>query len=262
MAEAVASISYITGKEDRPRSISLRLDPNLNEGLTSFPYGDRPAVCEVITYPEDLAFETKLSDGQWTCYGSGTAEFTEYVEFTDADRGFTSYPIASNGIDSMEWRGPGLGLVQWLGANELKSERSGVAVLKITYKANCRRYSLKLGQRKEPEWPVLVFLKGGAPGDDDRPTASLTVDFYGPDEGAAEYILTVVDYCNDQPVSKAAVILDGNPAGETDVEGWISLGRLTVGSRHTLSIQKAGYDPFTDVAFTVPEAAEDEGCDG
>ena len=263
MAEAVASIPYITGTEDRARSISLRLDPDLNDGLTSFLYADRPAICEVITYPDGLVFETKLSDGQWQYYGTGAATFTEYIEFNDTDRGFTTYPIASDGLEEMEWIGPGLGGVQWLGANEIKSERSGVAVLKTTYKANCRKYSLQLGQRDEAEWPVLVRLKAGTSGEADRPTASLTVDFYGQDEGAADYILTVVDYCTEEPVYGAAVILDGTALAETtDSNGEIDLGLLKVGSTHGISIQKTGYDPFTDVKFTVPEPEEEDGCDG
>ena len=268
MAEAVASIPFITGHEDRARSLSIRLDPDLNNDMTEFPLGTE-VILQIMSYPDDLDIsDRRVSSGRLETYSpGGTATFTEFINFEATDRGYTNYPIANDGIEEMEWIGTGLGNITWQGANELRSERAGVAVLKITYVTNTRRLKLKNvngDEGDEEEWPVLVYIKGGQDGDDDRPTASLTVNFSGPGGGTCEYVQEVRNYCTGELIGGAQIWLDGVDKGATpgfgNNMGVLSLGQLVIGRSYTLTIQKSGFDSFEDVTFTVPEPQEDEGC--
>ena len=71
MAEAVASIPFITGHEDRARSLSIRLDPDLNNDMSEFPLGTE-VILQIMSYPNDLDIsDRRVSSGRLETYSPG-----------------------------------------------------------------------------------------------------------------------------------------------------------------------------------------------
>jgi hypothetical protein len=230
-----------------PATLSMRLDAERNENKSEFAYGST-AYFQVFSWPSDMALDFAVSDGSLSGAGSGTAELTEDVSFDDSDRGSTEAPILQ--ILSYRWLGRDLGPVTGLGGNTLKAATSGLAMLRITYNADFKRYGLFLASKTEAEWPVLIRAKGISA--NPQPSASLTVNFKGDGSTLAHYILTVKDKCNNEPLTAVVVNLDGHSAGQTGGDGKIDLGQLVIGSTHKVVIDRAGYRRF-EAEFTVPE---------
>jgi len=238
------------------------MDTEQNGDATEFPYGTT-AYFRVARQPADLAVDVRTSSDAIGARLSGpnaaSDEITETVTFNRDDEATVSYPIAE--IQTYEWMGNSLGAVTATGGTGIKAAIDDeVGELSITYTYNYNRYGLmvpdKSPQNEEDAWPVLVSLKGGVEGDDTRPEASLEITFYGSEAQFSDYYLYVVDDCTSDALEGVEVVFDGDPIGDTDEEGKIYVGRLLVGSSHTVRIEEDGYRVFY-ATTEIPAEVED-----
>jgi len=87
----------------------------------------------------------------------------------------------------------------------------------------------------------------------------LTIAFgVAADESLVPYQLLVRDYCSDEIVPGMHVWLNGVDKGETDADGYVSLGNLLPGASYTLKMTKDEYqqsqlDNLNNDSFVVPE---------
>lgn len=146
-------------------SVQVRLDSDRNEDRTRFLYGSK-AYFQVFTAPSELTLELSSSDGNITEEGTGEETITTYVNFPDTNQGDVSFPVAEilydlddDGLPGTRWLGEGLGAIHAEG-DKIVASQSGIGVLKITYKANFRRYAISINDQGVSEYYVLVYILG------------------------------------------------------------------------------------------------------
>lgn len=157
MAEQSISISFVTSEVAAGEALVVELDAEKNEDKTQFLYGEK-AYFRVYTYPGDMDLTITESDGTITLEGSGESEEEEDIAFANVSEGSCSKPVKS--ITSSKWLGNSLGSVSAEGT-KITTSKEGVAVLKLKYKADFRRYALSLSTKEEDSYTVIVYIQGG-----------------------------------------------------------------------------------------------------
>lgn len=157
MAEQSISISFVTAGAADGEVLAAELDSEKNGNKTQFLYGEK-AYFRVYTYPESMGLTITESDGHVTSEGSGTVDEEENIVFTNSNEGSCSKPVSS--ITSSKWLGNSLGSVSAAGT-KIKTSSKGVAVLKLNYRANFKRYALSLSAKADDSYTVVVYIQGG-----------------------------------------------------------------------------------------------------
>jgi hypothetical protein len=98
------------------------------------------------------------SDGTITEEGSGESEEEEDIAFINVSEASCSKPVSA--ITASKWLGTSLGAVSAAGT-VINASSEGVAVLKLNYTAQFRRYALSLSEKTEDEYTVVVYIQGG-----------------------------------------------------------------------------------------------------
>lgn len=157
MAEQSINITFVTSEVAVGEALVVELDAEKNENKTQFLYGEK-AYFRVYTYPESMPITITESDGNITLEGSGTSEEEEQIIFPKTKEGLCSKPVKS--ITSSKWFGNSLGSVSAEGT-KISVPSEGVAVLKLKYKADFKRYALSLTSKDEESYTVIVYVEGG-----------------------------------------------------------------------------------------------------
>ena len=157
MAKQSINITFVTKEVAAGEALVVELDDEKNEDKTQFLYGEK-AYFRIYTYPENMSITITESDGDITLEGSGISEEEEQIMFPNTKEGSCSKPVKS--LVSSEWLGNSLGSVSAEGT-KISVSSEGVAVLKLKYKANFRRYALSLSSKDEESYTVIVYVEGG-----------------------------------------------------------------------------------------------------
>ena len=156
MAEQSISIVFVTKEVAAGEALVVDLDKEKNEDKTQFVYGDR-AYFRIYTYPEDMELIITESDGHVSSQGSGESEEEAFIVFKDTSEGSCSKPVST--LISSKWLGNSLGSISIEGT-KITASSKGVAVLKLKYKADFRRYALGLSSKGEDTYTVVVYIQG------------------------------------------------------------------------------------------------------
>jgi hypothetical protein len=156
MADQSINITFVTAEVAAGESLVVDLDADMNDDKSQFEYGEK-AYFRIFAYPDSMIITVEKSDGTITSEGSGEAEVEEDIVFANTNTATSSKPVKS--IVSQEWLGTSLGSVSATGT-KITASQEGVAVLKLTYKADFERRALSLPTQDEDEYTVVIFIQG------------------------------------------------------------------------------------------------------
>ena len=157
MAEQSINIKFVTEEVAAGEALVVELDAEMNEDKFEFLYGEK-AYFRVYTFPEDMELTITPSDGTITEEGSGESEEEEDIAFINVSEASCPKPVSA--ITASKWLGTSLGAVSAAGT-VINASSEGVAVLKLNYTAQFRRYALSLSEKTEDEYTVVVYIQGG-----------------------------------------------------------------------------------------------------
>ena len=158
MAEQSIVVTFYTetAEGEEYQALAVELDDEMNDNKTQFRYGEK-AYFRIFKYPSSLSITISKSDGTITSEGSGDSEEEATITFVNTDEGSVSKPVKS--ITSYEWLGNSLGSVSAVGT-KIKASKSGIGVLKLTYRSDFIRHAISVSTKVEDTYPVVVFILG------------------------------------------------------------------------------------------------------
>lgn len=171
-----ASVLLDEGEEGVARSIQIDLDEELNEGKTSFVFGDT-AHFRVFTNPLNLNFICVCSDSSANLHKATpditrecriTDDDNEQLTFINTDKSNLSFPC-TGGLTATYWYGNDWGPLTLIGTSTVKAKRPSVttplnaqnaaAVCKVNYDSVYHPGSISVVEKPGIlEWPVIVFI--------------------------------------------------------------------------------------------------------
>ncbi len=144
--------------------VVIELDNEMNKGKTQFLYGEK-AYFKVF-YDPSLVLSVTASDGTITEEGYGQEQIEETFNFVDTNEVKVRKPILS--LVETTWFGQSLGSLQKDGlfklvASEQPNPENKVAIAKVKYVTQFKRYAIRVSNKPYDEYPVLVSVVGKLP---------------------------------------------------------------------------------------------------
>jgi len=209
-------------------SLSVFLDSESNNEKTQFPINSSA----FIFIHHSHNYVVNKSDGVLSKVGSNIIiNKEENIVFAYSKEASLSFVPQS--ITNYGWIGNDSGSVKFSGKNiSLNSEKTGL--LKVEYTIIVDRW--KITSSIIEEVIVAAYQEIG----DLR--SSIIVKFIDSDNLKGPYILTVKNYCTGDIVPGTSVWIDGILKGQTDSEGKISIGKLSIGE-HSIRKWHPDYIP-------------------
>lgn len=161
-AHAAITVSFGQTDEevDASKGITLELNDVLNDGKTSFDFGEKVHI-RCFTQPGAMALNN--AEATYGTPGGPTGEDTlavedEVISFIDTDTANTAKPVDSG--FSYSWMGNAMGIVTVQADGTLKAAQSGTGVLKVSYTTRFRKITLVAPQPSgEDSYQVIVSIK-------------------------------------------------------------------------------------------------------
>lgn len=243
-----SNISITFGLNEYSDSFLLELDDDKNAGSSTFLPGDTGYVklYPAGQYPK---LRTNLGTASIEAVRLPEEKEEEIIFTRDNKASLSYYP---ENLLSYEWIGRS-GPSPRFGDNNIVLPASFSGILKVRYKTFYDRIKLISGKEGKI---LLEAIK------DDR-YGYIAIDFK---ILTRQVYLTVKDACTRTVIDNAQVYVDGSYRGNTNVQGRINLGEITVG-KHSLRVKKSGYqdtdnDTIANDEFSVPSPPESTGGAG
>jgi hypothetical protein len=170
-ASTSLQVTFLADVQGDGAALVLELDQEAHkaaygEERTRFAYGET-VFFRAYPYPGEMTLSVSLSDGTLMNVAgqglgleqSGAASVVEAVTFANADQGTTTTPVRDGSLTVQQWLGNSLGALASQGMT-LTSSSQGVAVARVAYTSDFRRYAFTLGSRPDEEYPVVVHVLG------------------------------------------------------------------------------------------------------